>query len=737
MITKTFPCSARRNLIRAAAAAFSVLTAAQAGLAQTWTRTVRNPPAAVNLMLLLSDGTVMAANNNGSTFGSVWYRLTPDIHGSYVNGTWTTLASMHATRLYYSSVVLRDGRVFVAGGEYGTGGARAEIYDPVANTWTELTIPTTILNPAANSPVTGGLQKFSDSNCEILANGNVMIMPVAPLASGVPVIYNPVTNAWSAGPRLFRGVYQDEASWVKLPDNSILTIDPFGTNSERYIPSTNTWVNDGVVPVSLYDSFGSELGAAFMLPNGKAFYLGATGHTALYTPSGTTSPGTWAAGPDIPGVQGTPDAPAAMLVTGNVLCAVSPVPTMATHFPSPTSFYEYDPFANSFTAVSAPTGATDNRPTYQEAMLDLPDGTVLYSHFSTGVYVYQPSGAPLAAGKPTITGITPNGDGSYHLTGLGLNGISEGANYGDDLQMNSNYPLVRLSSGANVYYARTYNWSSTGVMTGSLVVTTEFRPPASLPSGSYSLVAVANGIASDPVLFCTTPLSITTDPLTQTVCAGSPVSLTVIAAGSPTLTYQWRKDSVDIAGATSSTLTIASADASDAAAYECIVSNPCGSITSASATLTIGTPPILGAGPTAQTVCGGLTFSFSASATGSPSYQWRKDGINIPGATADTYSSTASGAMAGTYDCVVSNTCGSATTIPATLTVCVADTDDGSGSGVCDGGVGIEDLLFFLGSYNAGTTRADVDDGSNSGTPDGGVGIEDLLYYLNRYNAGC
>lgn len=68
---------------------------------------------------------------------------------------------------------------------------------------------------------------------------------------------------------------------------------------------------------------------------------------------------------------------------------------------------------------------------------------------------------------------------------------------------------------------------------------------------------------------------------------------------------------------------------------------------------------------------------------------------------------------------------------------CVADVDDGSGTGVPDGGVGIEDLLYYLGIYDAGVTAADVDDGSGTGTPDGGVGIEDLLYYLARYDAGC
>src|SRR5450759_4524132 len=230
------------------------------------------------------------AQNNG---GNAWYRLTPDSHGSYVNGTWTTTAAMHDTRLYFSSDVLRDGRLFVAGAEYGTGTNSAEVYDPLSNTWTMAPPP-----PA-------GQKLFFDSNSKILPDGNVLITPVNPATYGGTVIYNSAANSWIVGPQLYRGYYQDEASWVKLPDDSILTIDPFGTHSERYIPSLNQWVNDSDVPVQMYDSFGSELGAAFLLPNGKAIYFGATGHTAIYTPAGDNSPGTWVAGPDFPNGQGT------------------------------------------------------------------------------------------------------------------------------------------------------------------------------------------------------------------------------------------------------------------------------------------------------------------------------------------------------------------------------------------------------------------------------------------------
>lgn len=68
---------------------------------------------------------------------------------------------------------------------------------------------------------------------------------------------------------------------------------------------------------------------------------------------------------------------------------------------------------------------------------------------------------------------------------------------------------------------------------------------------------------------------------------------------------------------------------------------------------------------------------------------------------------------------------------------CVADVDDGSGMGTPDGGVTIDDLLYYLVLFDGGGVAADVDDGSGTGTLDGGVTIEDLLYFLQRFDAGC
>src|SRR5438270_4433674 len=110
-----------------------------------------------------------------------------------------------------------------------------------------------------------------------------------------------------------------------------MTVDTVGANSERYIPSLSRWVDDSTVPVRLYNGLG-ELGAAFLLPDGRAFFLGGTPHTAFYTPSGTTNAGTWTAGPDIPSGFGVTDGAAAMMVNGKILCAVG----SATNFSGPT-----------------------------------------------------------------------------------------------------------------------------------------------------------------------------------------------------------------------------------------------------------------------------------------------------------------------------------------------------------------------------------------------------------------
>lgn len=68
---------------------------------------------------------------------------------------------------------------------------------------------------------------------------------------------------------------------------------------------------------------------------------------------------------------------------------------------------------------------------------------------------------------------------------------------------------------------------------------------------------------------------------------------------------------------------------------------------------------------------------------------------------------------------------------------CVADVDNGSFTGLPDGGVTIDDLLYYLRIFEAGSIAADLDDGSGAGVPDHGVTVDDLLYFLFRFESGC
>jgi predicted outer membrane repeat protein len=456
--------------------------------AGTWIPLANNPPGAVQSMVLLSDGSVLAVEYNSAN----WFKLTPTSTGSYINGTWSTsVKPMNYVRSTFSSAVMRDGKVLVSGGEYGVDNDNnAEVYDPVTDGWTN------------TQPVTNISTSIHDAAVSMLPDGRVLVGIVGPnvpdYQNGYPLIYDPVTNGWTKAGNYARGLHnQDEATWVKLPDDSILEVDYGTRHSERYIPNLDRWIPDADAPVDLWAL--DETGPALMLPNGKAFLIGGSGHTAIYTPSGSTNLGTWVPGADIPNAMGALDAPAAMMVNGKILCAVT---RLSSEYKQPSMFYEYDYLSDTFALVSAPGGITElneSNSLYDASgtvMLDLPDGSVLFTKTDSTPYIYRPLGPPLAAGRPNILSITANGNGSLHLTGTLFNGISTGSSYGDDAGNDSNYPLVRFTDGIGfVRYGRTYNWSSTGVQTGTNIVSTDCTMPAGASLQDFIKV-VANGISS-------------------------------------------------------------------------------------------------------------------------------------------------------------------------------------------------------------------------------------------------
>jgi hypothetical protein len=82
--------------------------------------------------------------------------------------------------------------------------------------------------------------------------------------------------------------------------------------------------------------------------------------------------------------------------------------------------------------------------------------------------------------------------------GQQLNGLSQANSYGDDAQMATNFPLVRIETGGQVYYCRTHGFSTMAVATGSATVSTQVDVPPGIPLGPAQLVVIANGIASTP-----------------------------------------------------------------------------------------------------------------------------------------------------------------------------------------------------------------------------------------------
>ena len=138
------------------------------------------------------------------------------------------------------------------------------------------------------------------------------------------------------------------------------------------------------------------------------------------------------------------------------------------------------------------------------------------------------------------------------------------------------------------------------------------------------------------------------------------------------ISYQWRKNGVNISGATSSTYTVSNAQLTHAGTYDVVASNLGGSATSAGATLSVNAPPSITAQPLGASVFVGQPASFAITATGTGplAFQWKKDGSNLPGATAASYGiASCSLGDAGSYQAVVSSPLGSATSQVAVLTV--------------------------------------------------------------------
>jgi hypothetical protein len=463
-----------------------LLTLCGASFAQTLKTLKHQPPDGVILSFQLTDGTVLVQGGSCTD----WWKLTPDITGSYVNGTWTQEASFPAGYSPYagSSAVLADGRLIFEGGEYLNCGGTftltnlGAIYDPVANTWTA------VAPPKAWSYI-------GDSPSIVLPNGEYL---VGNKLTKQMRLLNPKTLKWTSISSKGKKDFDAEEGWTLLADGTFLTADVLDApNSEIYSSTLKEWKTAGSTIVDLHSpspdgciNYGpggklcyfppGEIGPQILRPDGTVFVTGSytknggAGHTAIYD----SLTGVWTVGPDFPNGDNAGDSFAVLLTNGDVLVEGD----------SGTS-YTWD--GTNFKAGVFTPGS----------LMILPTGEVFIGGGTTETYTptgtYQTSWQPAITSAPT----TVTRGSTYAISGTQFNGLSQAAAFGDELQTATNYPLVRITNTKtkHVFYARTHDHSTMGVATGSATVSTNFDVALATETGASTLVVVANGIPSAPV----------------------------------------------------------------------------------------------------------------------------------------------------------------------------------------------------------------------------------------------
>ena len=237
-------------------------------------------------------------------------------------------------------------------------------------------------------------------------------------------------------------------------------------------------------------------------------------------------------------------------------------------------------------------------------------------------------------------------------------------------------PVVAYQRLTSSRVALAYQWHRNGVpLSGG--TGPDYTIPALVPidAGSYHVVITDfcdTTISDSAALTVETAATITEQPTPQSTCMGGGVAFTVVAAGTPAPTYQWRKEGKAIPGATASRLNIELATPDDAGDYDVLVSNACAEVSSNVAALTVPVRvPGITEHPAGLAACEGQVVTFVVVAEGDVlGYQWRHDGVEITDAIESTYTvDPVSAGGGGDYDVIVTNACGISTSLPATLAV--------------------------------------------------------------------
>jgi len=173
---------------------------------------------------------------------------------------------------------------------------------------------------------------------------------------------------------------------------------------------------------------------------------------------------------------------------------------------------------------------------------------------------------------------------------------------------------VTFTVAVSAVPAATYQWKKDGVaIAGATAASYAIASPGVADAGTYTVVATNSaGFATSAgaALTLSGPPTITLDPVSQTVTAGANVTFTAAAAGPAPITYQWKKNSVDLGGATDASLTLMNVLVSDTGSYTVVATNTLGSTPSAAALLTVN--PAAPAAPVSAAATGVTAAGFTA-----------------------------------------------------------------------------------------------------------------------------
>ena len=236
---------------------------------------------------------------------------------------------------------------------------------------------------------------------------------------------------------------------------------------------------------------------------------------------------------------------------------------------------------------------------------------------------------------------------------------------------------ARFDVGVSGKPPMTFQWLRNGQpIQGATGITYQTPLLTAADDGAKFSVRISNAqgsvTSSEATVKVNGPPTLTTQPVPGSVAAGASVSFTVAASGE-SLSYQWLRDEVPIAGANAATYTISSVTAADdGAVFRAFVVNPAGFVVSNAAVLTVTGTPAITVQPVGQTVAAGDTAILAVRATGGNlAYQWQRNGVDLPGATAATYVIPAAAAADdnASFTVRLTNPQGSATSAAAVLRV--------------------------------------------------------------------